>query len=554
MWQLKMKNKLLVFALLPLILSFLFLVSITYNLESNSLEENMTTFRDSLYNERKAQLKDQVDIALDIVEHQLSLGSAGDVNKALRNVKFGSAGYFFIYDFDGFNRFHAVKPALEGTAQIGMTDPNGKKIVAGLIDSARRNDGFFNYDYSKPGVTGLVPKIGYSATVPGKEWILGTGAYTDDIDVQVDSYRDVMTQHMNDKTMMIIFIAFILVAVTAVVILIAAQRMVNPIHNMVQNLEDIAKGEGDLTKRLNVHGSDEIAMLGRAFNQFVDKLQGIIKDVARATLEVKGGADNISVQTAAMAAQLISHNNETDQVVTAITEMSATASEVAMNTSQVAEATHAATDDVSNAQQCVDSSLHEVSNLMSEIDTAANHINSLNEQSQRINNVLSVIGGIAEQTNLLALNAAIEAARAGEQGRGFAVVADEVRSLASRTQASTLEINEMLSELHNLVSLAVTSMESSQQSCHRSVTSSRAISDSLGAVTSAVTSINDMSTQIATAATEQSSVTEEINRNVFAIQDIVNELLQSSNSASDISQGLANEGRNLDKLVGQFKV
>lgn len=554
MWQLKMKNKLLIFALLPLVFSFLFLVSITYNLESNSLEENMNTFRDSLYSERKAQLKEQVDIALDIVTYQLSLGSAGDVNKALRDVRFGSAGYFFIYDFDGFNRFHATKPALEGTAQIGMTDPNGKKIVVGLVDSARRADGFFNYDYSKPGVTGLVPKIGYAATVPGKEWILGTGAYTDDIDAQVDSYREVMTKDMNDKTMMIIFIAFILVAVTAVVILIAAQRMVNPIHNMVQNLEDIAKGEGDLTKRLNVHGSDEIAMLGRAFNQFVDKLQGIIKDVARATIEVKGGADNISAQTAAMAAQLISHNNETDQVVTAITEMSATASEVAMNTSQVAEATHAATDDVSNAQKCVDSSLHEVSNLMSEIDTAANHINSLNEQSQKINSVLSVIGGIAEQTNLLALNAAIEAARAGEQGRGFAVVADEVRNLASRTQSSTLEINEMLSELHNLVSLAVTSMESSQQSCHRSVTSSRAISDSLGAVTSAVTSINDMSTQIATAATEQSSVTEEINRNVFAIQDIVNELLQSSNSASDISQGLANEGRNLDKLVGQFKV
>ncbi|WP_028762451.1 methyl-accepting chemotaxis protein [Shewanella colwelliana] len=554
MWQLKMKNKLLVFALLPLILSFLFLVSITYNLESNSLEENMTTFKDSLYKERKSQLKEQVEIALEVVNYQLNLGAQGDVNNALRNVRFGSAGYFFIYNFNGISEFHAVKPDQEGKNLIGMTDPNGKKVVVGLIETARRGDGFFAYEHAKPGAAGLIPKIGYAATIPGKDGILGTGAYTDDIDMQVDSYREVMTAHMNDKTMMIIFIAFILVALTTVVILVAAQRMVNPIHNMVQNLEDIAKGEGDLTKRLTVNGSDEIAMLGRAFNQFVEKLQSIIKDVARATVEVKSGADNISSQTATMTTQLISHNNETDQVVTAITEMSATASEVAMSTTQVAEATHAATDDVSNAQQCVDSSLHEVSALMSEIDTAAKHITSLNEQSQKINSVLSVIGGIAEQTNLLALNAAIEAARAGEQGRGFAVVADEVRSLASRTQASTLEINEMLSELHNLVTLAVNSMESSQQSCHRSVTSSRAISDSLGAVTSAVTSINDMSTQIAAAATEQSSVTEEINRNVYAIQDIVNELLQSSNSASDTSQGLAEEGRTLDKLVGQFKV
>ncbi|MCG9713967.1 methyl-accepting chemotaxis protein [Shewanella insulae] len=554
MWQLKMKNKLLVFALLPLILSFLFLVSITYNLESKSLEENMATFKESLYKERKAQLQEQVQIALEIVNYQMSLGEAGDVNKALRNVRFGSAGYFFIYDFNGISIFHAVKPDQEGKNLIGMTDPNGKKVVVGLIDTARRGDGFFSYEHSKPGAVGLVPKIGYAVTIPGKDWILGTGAYTDDIEAQVDSYREVMTKHMNDKAMMIILFALVLVAITAVVILVAAQRMVNPIGNMVQNLEDIAKGEGDLTKRLDVQGSDEIAMLGRAFNQFVDKLQGIIKDVARATVEVKSGADNISSQTSAMANQLISHNNETDQVVTAITEMSATASEVAMSTTQVAEATQAATEDVGNAQECVDSSLNEVSTLMAEIDVAAGHINSLNEQSQKINSVLSVIGGIAEQTNLLALNAAIEAARAGEQGRGFAVVADEVRSLASRTQASTLEINEMLSELHNLVSLAVGSMESSQQSCHRSVTSSRAISDSLGAVTSAVTSINDMSTQIATAATEQSSVTEEINRNVFAIQEIVNELLQASNSASDTSQGLANEGRNLDTLVGQFKV
>jgi len=168
--------------------------------------------------------------------------------------------------------------------------------------------------------------------------------------------------------------------------------------------------------------------------------------------------------------------------------------------------------------------------------------------------VLGVFGGIAEQTNLLALNAAIEAARAGEQGRGFAVVADEVRSLASRTQVSTLEISEMLSELHNLVSDAVAAMQASQNSCNRSVESSRAISESLGAVTTSVRSINDMSTQIATAALEQSSVTEEINRKVFAIQEIVNELTISSKTTSSVGQHLAARGENLGQLVGQFKI
>jgi len=376
----------------------------------------------------------------------------------------------------------------------------------------------------------------------------------DDIEVEISGFQQTLTEHMKSKALTILVITLVLGLVTVVGVLFAAQRMVHPIKNMVINLEDIAKGEGDLTKRLDIEGRDEIAQLGRAFNLFVDKLQGIITDVANVTQEVKSGADSINTQTQVMAEQLANHNNETDQVVTAITEMSATASEVAQNTSQVAEATLAATGDVTTAQDCVDTSLTEVSSLMAEIDTAAEHINSLREQSQKINTVLTVIGGIAEQTNLLALNAAIEAARAGEQGRGFAVVADEVRSLASRTQASTLEINEMLSELHNLVSLAVSTMDASQQSCLRSVESSRAISESLGAVTSAVTSINDMSTQIATAATEQSSVTEEINRNVFAIQDIVNELMSSSQNTSGVSQKLAQEGDTLGGLVGQFKV
>ena len=191
---------------------------------------------------------------------------------------------------------------------------------------------------------------------------------------------------------------------------------------------------------------------------------------------------------------------------------------------------------------------------MGEINLAAEQVDSLSDQSKKINSVLSVIGGIAEQTNLLALNAAIEAARAGEQGRGFAVVADEVRSLASRTQVSTLEISEMLSELHNLVSDAVAAMQASQSSCNRSVESSRAISESLGAVTTSVRSINDMSTQIATAALEQSSVTEEINRNVFAIQEIVNELTISSKTTSTVGQHLAARGENLGQLVGQFKI
>nr|WP_243880431.1 methyl-accepting chemotaxis protein [Shewanella algae] len=547
-----LRNKLLLLALLPLLTVSIVLMLASWTVESDALESEITNFREKLLNERRQELVHVTEVAKEIVSFQRSQG--GDYKAALRDVRFGSAGYFFVYDGKGKNLFHALLPKLEGTDQIGMTDPKGTKIIVGLLNAARSGDGILTYYYQKPGTNELVEKIGYAAMVPGTDWIIGTGAYVDDIEASVAEYRQTALEDMEGKLWLTLMIVIVITLVTATLILFAAQRTVTPIRNMLDNLNDIAQGEGDLTKRLQVHGEDEIAQLGLAFNRFVDKLQHIIRDVTTATHEVQDASGSIHAQTQAIAAQLANHNNETDQVVTAITEMSSTAQEVAMNTTQVAEATHVASDEVAKAQECVDTSLTEISTLMAEINSAADHIQSLNEQSQKINSVLSVIGGIAEQTNLLALNAAIEAARAGEQGRGFAVVADEVRSLASRTQASTLEINEMLSELHRLVSQAVSAMEESQQSCHRSVESSRLISESLGAVTSSVTSINDMSTQIATAATEQSSVTEEINRNIYAIQEIVAELLHSSEEAARVSQTVSHSGDNLGQLVNQFRV
>tara|TARA_R110000796_G_scaffold27942_13_gene76813 strand:- start:16355 stop:18019 length:1665 start_codon:yes stop_codon:yes gene_type:complete len=549
-----LRNKLLGLSLIPLSLILVVLLSIFYVNEESSLTKDIDNFRSELISERKNQLKEAVQIAQGVVEYQLALGSTGNVNGALRDLRFGSAGYFFMYDDAGVNIFHPTMPELEGQNKIDMADPNGTKIIVGLLDAAKSGTGNFSYYYKKPGSEQLVEKLGFAVMIPNTNWMLGSGAYIDDIEESIAGYETYKTEEMNQKAFMFLLIALGLTGITAFGVVLMAHKMVVPIQNMATSLNDIAKGEGDLTKRLDITSEDEIGQLGSAFNLFIDKLQHIMGDVAGATDRVKQAAQSINGQTVSMTEQLYNHNNEIDQIVTAITEMSATAHDVAHNTNMVAEATHAASDNVTKAQDCVDTSLTEVSNLMSQIDNAAANVKSLSEQSKKINSVLSVIGGIADQTNLLALNAAIEAARAGEQGRGFAVVADEVRNLASRTQASTVEINEMLSELHKLVTQTVQTMEESQVSCLSSVESSRAISESLGAVTSSVTSINDMSTQIATAATEQSSVTEEINRNINSVQEIVNTLLVASQDASGMSKTVADDGQTLAELVGQFKI
>ncbi|MAY60302.1 MULTISPECIES: methyl-accepting chemotaxis protein [Pseudoalteromonas] len=555
MGNLSLKNKLLLLAVLPLIVLLISFMAGSYYLEKQNQQQYFNEFKTKLIADKQTLLKTEIEIGSQIVQYQLAQGNEQDAKNALRDLKFGEDGYYFIYDTDGVSVFHALLgDAIEGQNKIGMTDPNGKKIVVGLLEQARKGGGSFTYHFQKPNTTGLIEKIGYAAMIPGTNWMIGTGTYMDDIEAELVKYQETMAEHLTEKMTTLFLISLLLLGLAAVGALYAASNMVKPIHRMVQSLDDIAKGEGDLTRRLVIDTHDEIGQLGESFNLFVSKLHSIISGVVDVTSDVKTASSDINTQTLLIEDKLLKHNHETELVVTAITEMSATSHEVAQNTTQVAVSTQAATKEVANAQDCVDVSLSEVSNLMGEINQAAEQVNSLSEQSKKINSVLSVIGGIAEQTNLLALNAAIEAARAGEQGRGFAVVADEVRSLASRTQDSTLEINEMLSELHNLVTAAVGAMQASQQSCNRSVESSRAISESLGAVTTSVTTINDMSTQIATAATEQSSVTEEINRNVYAIQEIVNELTQSSKTTSSVSQHLAGRGQNLGDLVGQFKI
>ena len=327
-----------------------------------------------------------------------------------------------------------------------------------------------------------------------------------------------------------------------------------PLENLLHRIEQIADGDGDLRVRLDVLSRDELGKLSVAFNRFLDKLQPLIKEVGRVTGEVADSAQTLAGMAAANDRLISSEHAAVDQVSTAATEMSAAVNEVARNAQNAADAARSAEVQSREGAQVVGATITAMRQLAQEVESASGTIQTLEQETANIGAVLAVIKGIAEQTNLLALNAAIEAARAGEQGRGFAVVADEVRALAARTQDSTKDIQNMIERLQVGVQNAVKAMDSGSVKARDSVDRAAGVDQILSESSSSVGRINDMAAQIATACEEQSSVTEEIARNISDIRDLSNEAAATSEKSTQASQRLSELSTGLAKLVGSFRV
>ena len=325
------------------------------------------------------------------------------------------------------------------------------------------------------------------------------------------------------------------------------------IQNAVNAMNEIAEGDGDLTQRLNESGKDEIAELGTAFNHFAEKVRNMVLQVSGSTSQLAAAAEEMSMITNDTNQGVQKQQAETEMVATAMNEMTATVQEVARHATEASDAAQSADRETKDGKAVVQQTVSSINGLANEIEQATTVISKLETDSDNIGTVLDVIRGIAEQTNLLALNAAIEAARAGEQGRGFAVVADEVRTLASRTQESTQEIQTMIESLQQGSRNAVKAMTSSQEQSQQSVEQATKAQGSLNAITEAVATISTMNIQIANAAKEQSSVSEEINQNVVNISQVVEQTASGAQQTLTASHELANLANELQSLVGQFK-
>jgi methyl-accepting chemotaxis protein len=345
-----------------------------------------------------------------------------------------------------------------------------------------------------------------------------------------------------------------MVLILMVLMIVALNQLMKRLDVLRANVDALSAGDADLTKRIEIKGKDEVDQVGRSVNGFIGYLQNMMIDVSDATTQIHTEIGQLKQLSHSTNDALARHASETDQAVTAINEMSSTAESVARSASDTAAYTQTANQNALSSKRVVDDASTSVRALVSEVESATSKVQAMEADAKRINDVLGVIGDIAGQTNLLALNAAIEAARAGEQGRGFAVVADEVRALAARTQQSTSEINEMLHRLQQAVGSAVQAMEQTKVSCQATADKTAQVTVGLDEMTNSVVHINDLSTQIATAAEEQSAVAEEINRNMVAVRHVVDELVESGVSVDRSTESLLSTNGRLTAVVKRFKV
>jgi methyl-accepting chemotaxis protein len=425
---------------------------------------------------------------------------------------------------------------LKNISELAATSPFAAQVKAGL---ANRDQALQRVEFDNKGEASTF----FMRPIEGSPWFLATALPTRLITAQRD---DVLSS--------LSLLQIPLVILLVLMQLYAIRQLTNRMKVLKGNIDALSTGDADLTRRITIRAEDELGAIGHSVNRFIAYLQDMIGEVTQATGAMASGLDSLQRSSAHTSEILMRHASETDQTVTAITEMSSTAESVAQNAAETAAFTQRANEHADRSRVVVGEASNSVVALIDEVASATRKVEDMQQDAQRITEILGVIGAIAGQTNLLALNAAIEAARAGEQGRGFAVVADEVRALAARTQASTSEINEMLTRLTQGVTSSVAAMENTQASCQSAADATSRVNSGLDEMAGSVSQINSLSTQIATAAEQQSAVTEEINRSMVQIRHMVEELVESGLTSENNTRQLLEANSRVNAIMGRFKV
>ena len=551
---LSIKQKILLLALLPLLLlaAVSTWINVNQSLRLNKLSGD--SLYQSLFEARKQQLANYAELAMSGIAPLLKRNEIVATKAQLRNLRFDEGtGYFFVYNQQGVQVVSADNPARENNSYLDSTSPDGRHLVQEYVALAAKGGGYIEYHWPKPDSQVNAPKLTYIQPIAGTDWLLGAGFYIDDLQTTLAALEAELSASVRLGLINSALSASLLFVLIAALALLLVRSIHAPLRQAVSTMQDIAQGDGDLTQRLNSQQGHELGSLAEAFNLFANQISDLVQNTRHSAESLQAASDQLQHFMTDTKTGISQQHHESDQLATAMNEMSATAQEVAASAAQAAQAAQLAQQQVVAAQQLVQGTIAAIDGLENQIVHGVDIIQRLGQDSQQIGSVLDVIRGIAEQTNLLALNAAIEAARAGEQGRGFAVVADEVRTLAGRTQSSTEEIHGMITRLQQGAQQAVHAIEQIREGSSQTVSEARRIDLALQEVDGAVNTINSMNEQIASAAEEQTQVSESINLNVHQIVSIAQQTNAESEAAHQVSHQVGELAAQLQQLVSRYR-
>ncbi|WP_330208726.1 MULTISPECIES: methyl-accepting chemotaxis protein [unclassified Pseudomonas] len=552
--RLNLKAKILILAMVPVLMFALIISANTVVMLQEQGKREVEETRQRLLAEARATLQNYVSVALGTIKPLYDASAQNDMEaraqaiKMLSQVNYAKDGYFFGYDSQAVRLFKGNSPDGVGKSFKDVPD------VSALVEAGKAGTHYLEYLTTMPGLTEVSPRLGYTEYLPKWDMTFGSSINLDNIDVQVLQLQKDVGQRQQQMLFTIVGITLLVLVVIAAAALWTVAGILRPLLQMKDNLDNIAAGEGDLTQRLAVTSQDELGELGSSFNRFVDKIHGLVRQITEMTAQLTGLVGEVTDQTQRSEQAMERQRHETDQVATAINQMLAAAQEVAKSAQGASVAAQQTDAEGQAAKRVVDGSIQQIHALVNDIRHSGASLDSLQTDVSSIVSVLGVIRSIADQTNLLALNAAIEAARAGEAGRGFAVVADEVRALASRTQQSTQEIQGMIDRLQQGTLGAVQAMRRSSEAGDGTSVRANEAGASLDAISQLIGTINTMNAQIASAAEEQTAVAEEINRSVHQIAVAVESVADETRLSASTSRDLTALNNRLGQLLRQFRI
>lgn len=552
--SLTIRQRLYILSLVPLLTIALSMMYFTFSETRLLSQEQMRNTRDAMMEMKQAELKSYLQIAdTALTPLKARQASLEEVITVLSEIQFGQSGYIFGYDSKGTRLLLGKSSNGLGDNFMNMQDTQGNYLIQDLLKNAKLNQ-FTTYYFPKPGEQTPLPKLSYSVYLPQWDLTIGTGFYTDDVDAEIAAMEARAEEQLQQGLYTITSITFVIVVLVSVMAILINRSIMHPLELFDRSIKSFASGDADLTARMEKFSVPEFHKLSHNFNRFVESLQNIIKRVNQVGQQVVEETNAMSQRATQVDHLASNQREETEQVATAMTEMTTTAQEISNNANNAAQSAKDAEDNATDVHNIVNAAARSVQALAEEVADASSVIAKLEGDVNNITSSLAVIQDIAEQTNLLALNAAIEAARAGEQGRGFAVVADEVRKLASRTQESTQQIHTMIQQLKAGSDAAVKAMESSQQRSISTVREANAAAEALQKIQASIGTIMDMNALIATATEEQSIVGQEISQRIVVISDQSSESADLANQNRQGSQTLNGRAHELYELVARFKV